>query len=353
MTTVYFVRHAQPESRWEDDRTRPLTARGKSDREAVAEALRGVAVDAFISSPFERSYDTISLCAAEHGMEIAVDERLRERKVGAGARDSLEVRWADFDLHEEGGECLRSVQARNMAAVTEILAAHEGQTLVVGTHGTALSTILHHYNPSFGCDGFKRIWYSLPYIIRFDFEGAKLLGTKEILKLDRGYPAVAAPKLIIISGSPCVGKTTAANALFESYENSAHCDGDWVWCVNPFSIEDPRLRNGDKNMSFVLSTYLNSRFDYVIFSSVAVMYESIREAILRDIMAKDYEIVAFTLTCSEETLAKRHTSRGDDGEVSFDWLRMTPYPGDHVIHTDRKTAAQIADEMKEIIDRRV
>ena len=84
-------------------------------------------------------------------------------------------------------------------------------------------------------------------------------------------------RLIIISGSPCVGKTTVATALFESYENSAYCDGDWVWCVNPFSIDDPRLRCGDKNMSFVISTYLNARFDMVILSTVVAMYPSIRE----------------------------------------------------------------------------
>ena len=81
-------------------------------------------------------------------------------------------------------------------------------------------------------------------------------------------------RLIIISGSPCVGKTTVATALFESYENSAYCDGDWVWCVNPFSIDDPRLRCGDKNMSFVISTYLNAHFDTVILSTVVAMYPS-------------------------------------------------------------------------------
>ena len=31
-------------------------------------------------------------------------------------------------------------------------------------------------------------------------------------------------KLIIITGSPCVGKTAVAESLFESYENSAYFD---------------------------------------------------------------------------------------------------------------------------------
>jgi len=160
-------------------------------------------------------------------------------------------------------------------------------------------------------------------------------------------------KLIIISGSPCIGKTTVADSLFESYKNSAHCDGDWMWRVNPFSIQDPRLRNGDKNMSFVLSTYLNSNFDYVIFSSVVVMYESIRERILKDITANDYTTMGFTLTCSENTLAERHRKRGDDNEVSFEWLRLEPYSNDYVINTDDKTLAEIVGEIRRIIDSRV
>ncbi|MCL2357407.1 MAG: GNAT family N-acetyltransferase [Defluviitaleaceae bacterium] len=157
-------------------------------------------------------------------------------------------------------------------------------------------------------------------------------------------------KLIIVTGSPCVGKTTVADRLFETYENSAHFDGDWAWRVNPFSISDPRLRNGDKIMSFALSTYLNSNFDYVIFSSVVVSGEKIREAVLKDITAKDYTVIAFTLTCSEKTLAERHKKRGDTGDVDFQWLRHAPHPGDYVINTDNKTVDDIVAEIKCIVD---
>ena len=156
-------------------------------------------------------------------------------------------------------------------------------------------------------------------------------------------------KLIILTGSPCVGKTAVAEKLFKSYENCAHFDGDWAWCVNPFSIWDPRLRDGDKTMSFALSTYLNSKFDYVIFSSVVVLGDPIRKNILDDISAKDYEVIGFTLTCSEETLIERHKNRGDDNECCFDWLRMEHYPNDYVINTDNKTPEQVADEIRSII----
>ena len=157
-------------------------------------------------------------------------------------------------------------------------------------------------------------------------------------------------KLIIITGSPCVGKTTVTEKLFESYENSAHFDGDWAWCVNPFSVEDPRLRNGDKTMSFALSTYLNSDFDYVFFSSVVAVDKMVRDAILKDITAKEYKVIGFTLTCSEETLLERHKKRGDQNECSFFWLHLEPYAGDYVINTDNKNVNQIVEEMKRIID---
>ena len=130
-------------------------------------------------------------------------------------------------------------------------------------------------------------------------------------------------KLIIIAGSPCVGKTTVTQKLFTSYENSAYFDGDWAWCVNPFSVDDPRLRNGDK---------------------------TIREAILKDITAKDYSVIGITLTCSEETLRERHKKRGDANECSFFWLHLKPYEGDYVINTDNKSVQQIVDEIKVIVD---
>ena len=157
-------------------------------------------------------------------------------------------------------------------------------------------------------------------------------------------------KLIIISGSPCVGKTTVADCLLDSYENSAHFDGDWAWRVNPFSLDDPRLRNGDKTMSFALSNYLESKFDYVIFSSVVAIDMTIRKNILNSITAKDYKTIGFTLTCSEETLRERHKLRGDDGEVSFQWLHLAPCPGDYVINTDNKTAGQVVEIIKRHID---
>ena len=156
-------------------------------------------------------------------------------------------------------------------------------------------------------------------------------------------------KLILISGSPCVGKTAVGTRLFESFDNSAYLDGDWCWCVHPFSVADKRLRNGDKSMSFVLSNYLDSDFDYVFFTSVVLTDPGIREGILNGITSEGYEVIGFTLTCSEETLKKRHDKRGDPGETDYYWLRLPPYPGDIVIDTENKGIREIVREMKKLI----
>ena len=189
ITRVYFVRHAQPEHMWEDDRTRPLTAEGKQDSKTVLDFLKGKEIDIFYSSPYKRSFDTIADTAAFFEKEILTDERLREREKGINGNNHgmFEKRWADHDYHEENGESINMVQKRNMAALTEILAGNKGKSIVIGTHGTALSTILNYYHPEFGCRDFLRIIDWMPYIIELDFDGNKLLSIKEHCYVEKEF----------------------------------------------------------------------------------------------------------------------------------------------------------------------
>ena len=181
MTKIYFVRHAQPEHAWEDDRTRPLTGEGKRDSAIVFEFLKDKHVDAFYSSPYKRSIDTIADSANFFGKDIITDEDLREREKGENGNNHgmFQKRWADHNYHEEGGESIAMVQKRNIRALTEILRDNIDKEVVVGTHGTALSTILNFYDKSFGCDDFLRIIDWMPYVIELDFEGDKLVGKVE------------------------------------------------------------------------------------------------------------------------------------------------------------------------------
>ncbi len=82
MTHIFFVRHAQPDESWKDDRTRPLTETGLADRKRVTELLAKMHIDCFYSSPYKRAMDTISECAGILNKEIYLDERFRERQPG-------------------------------------------------------------------------------------------------------------------------------------------------------------------------------------------------------------------------------------------------------------------------------
>jgi 2,3-bisphosphoglycerate-dependent phosphoglycerate mutase len=157
MTSVFFVRHAQSDYKWEDDRTRPLTALGMGDAPKVTEVLKDYRIDAFYCSPYKRSLDTVADCAKSRGMKIKADERLRERVKGINGHGYLEERWSDLDFHEENGESVNMVKKRNIEAINEILKNHPGQNILIGTHGTALCAILNHFDKNIGLAAFSRI----------------------------------------------------------------------------------------------------------------------------------------------------------------------------------------------------
>lgn len=189
MTRVYFVRHAQPEHDHMDDRTRPLTAEGVTDSGIVLATLKDKEIDAFYCSPYKRSFSTIQETAEYYKMDIITDERLREREKGINGNGHVmfRKRWADLEYHEEGGESIGMVQRRNIEALKEILAANEEKNIVIGTHGTALSSIMNYYMPEFGCDDFLRIIDWMPYIVELDFEGQNFVSLSELAHIEKEF----------------------------------------------------------------------------------------------------------------------------------------------------------------------
>ena len=194
-TTVIFVRHAQSLHPFSDDRTRPLTEEGLKDRMIVLDILKDRHIDAFLCSPFKRSLDTILPVAEFFKMEIKTDDRFRERKAGYDSFAYREKRWEDFSFAEKDGEPLAQVQARNMEVFKEVLRDYAGKTVVIGTHGTALSTILNYYDNSFGIESFFRIVNWMPYVIEMTFDGETLLATKELTHVDKDYQKIDFSKI--------------------------------------------------------------------------------------------------------------------------------------------------------------
>ena len=159
------------------------------------------------------------------------------------------------------------------------------------------------------------------------------------------------PKLIFIGGEAWTGKTTCAEILFKRLQNSAWLDGDDVWRVNPWSVDDPRLRTSDINMAFVLQTYLQSRFDYVILSSIVVSIPAITDRILERIKGVEYDFLWFILMCDETTLTERARIRDENLAPDFMVLEKTRALVNTIkINTAAKTPEVVVEEMLAVID---
>ena len=89
MTTVFFVRHAEPNYNNRDDRLRELSPRGLEDRKRVTAFLARRQIDAVLSSPYKRAVDTVRDFADRYGLSVRTGEDFRERKVAPGGSEDF------------------------------------------------------------------------------------------------------------------------------------------------------------------------------------------------------------------------------------------------------------------------
>ncbi len=183
MTDVYFIRHCESDRGHHDDRTRPLTPKGQKDARLVTEYLKDKRIDAVLSSPFRRAVDTVEPFAESAGLPVIPIEALRERRVDSGWIEDFDGfarrQWEDFSYKRTDGESLGEVQARMTEGLQKILMEYEGKRVAVGSHGTALSVLVHTLRPSFGFAGFARIRPLMPWAVHFAFRGRECVKAEE------------------------------------------------------------------------------------------------------------------------------------------------------------------------------
>jgi 2,3-bisphosphoglycerate-dependent phosphoglycerate mutase len=173
MTTLILVRHAQsapdpalPERDW------PLSEAGRRQASDLTDALAELGVDALASSPYLRATETLRPYADRAGLEIAIDEDLRERVLGrwmadiADAEEAVRRMHADLDFQREGGESGRACIARFEAALARVVAANPGRTVAVGSHGGVLGHLIARQGVSLPDAFWKRI--RNPHLFIFD-----------------------------------------------------------------------------------------------------------------------------------------------------------------------------------------
>ena len=184
MTKVYFVRHCEPNYNNRDDMSRELSAKGIVDRELVMQFLSDKNIEAVLSSSYKRAVDTVAHFADSKGLNVEIIDDFRERKVDSVWIEDFKAfskaQWADFDYKLSDGESLNEVQCRNISALKNVLDKYKERNIVIGSHGTALSTIINYYDKSFGYEDFERFRTVMPWIVEFTFQNDKCISIKYI-----------------------------------------------------------------------------------------------------------------------------------------------------------------------------
>lgn len=162
MTKVYLVRHAEAEGniyrRFHGWYNSLITDNGYRQIAALAKRFEGEQIDAVYSSDLFRTMTTAGAVYKSRGLELHTDPGLRE--IGGGVwedkpwgelrredKESLErFNMGDPTWQVEGSETYGGVQERVCGTILKLAAAHEGQTIALFSHGTAIRTAIAKFS---------------------------------------------------------------------------------------------------------------------------------------------------------------------------------------------------------------
>jgi broad specificity phosphatase PhoE len=150
VTRIHLVRHGETEwnreLRWQGHSDPPLNERGRDQARRLAAALARTPFTAVYSSDLRRAAETAEILAAPLGLAVCLESRLREIDVGSWEGFTLAELEARFPeavarWHETGehgwayGESHEEMFTRAREAVAAIAARHEGEDVIVVSHG--------------------------------------------------------------------------------------------------------------------------------------------------------------------------------------------------------------------------
>ncbi|MFI8303091.1 bifunctional RNase H/acid phosphatase [Streptomyces sp. NPDC085927] len=132
-----------------------LSDAGREQAERTAEALaRRGTVQAVVASPLARTRETAGIVAARLGLEVSVEEGLRETDFGAWEGltfgevrerhpDDLNAWLSSPDAEPTGGgESFEATATRVAATRDKLTAAYAGRTVLLVTHVTPIKTLI-------------------------------------------------------------------------------------------------------------------------------------------------------------------------------------------------------------------
>lgn len=174
MTEVYLIRHGETdwnvEGRYTGHSDIPLNARGLEQAHELAKSLQPVRFEAIYSSDLARALKTAQLISMETGAPLTIDTRLREIDQGDWegmhfeeirdrfAQKLRQRRKRPLDIAAPGGETVRQVRQRVLAALGDILRQHPQGRIAIVSHGLTLALIKVHYTDL----AIEAIWDNIP-----------------------------------------------------------------------------------------------------------------------------------------------------------------------------------------------
>jgi len=158
VSRMILVRHGRTawhaEGRYAGTADIGLDEVGRKQVELIAGRLEDAGIEQVYSSPLSRCLELAERVAGSHGLEVTVDERLREidlgRWDGETYTDIIErdgeilKKWtADpTSVTVPGGESLAAVQERAMEWFSQAVAEHPEGTVLASSHGGPIRSIL-------------------------------------------------------------------------------------------------------------------------------------------------------------------------------------------------------------------
>lgn len=131
-----------------------LSERGRAQAERVSERLSGLPVNALYSSPLERARETAEPTAARTGLAVKHDDGLLEcdfgEWTGAAIADLAALpEWQTVQHNPSAfrfpdGESFPEMQARIVAALEALCAAHAGGVVVCFSHADPIKAAVAH-----------------------------------------------------------------------------------------------------------------------------------------------------------------------------------------------------------------
>jgi len=117
--------------------------------------------------------------------------------------------------------------------------------------------------------------------------------------------------------------------------------------MNPFSVDSRTTEMVERNIGFLLGSYIETGFSYVLLSWV-LHSDKIVRALLTELDEGTYSLRHFTLLCDEDSLKARiagDPDRSTSVELAFRRLEQAHRVTSRKIDTSGKTPDLVADEI--------